>query len=373
MSQLPINIMVLGKSGTGKSSLCNYLFERPGYFNTGAGKPVTSWEENFQAFSFDYNGHLLNVFDSVGLEPDNYLEWLARFKQFVHDRQQKAEEPEEWVHGAFYVVNANSARIEPVDQELIKLLSRDLRIPLQVILTNADVAGDKVAALQAEIGRLFPGVPATPACSVGIRKRGGQSTEPFGRDDILRLYVQQSHHYLSTRLAVLACDQVLKTIDDMHSRTIDTIKAAELSVFKLFREELDDILSVDSLDEAFGDAFDNLRSFDGYLASFGFNGNWEFSNEFDEAMDHAIDGFESELTAELDKLESDFEFGSLWEKTKAVATAGMMLLTLERTLISFLDKGFERLEGNVQNLRAKYAELQEADHLALATTLSRLF
>ncbi len=361
MSQLPINIVVLGKSGTGKSSLCNYLFERPGYFKTGAGKPVTSWEENFQAFSFDYNGHLLNVFDSVGLEPDNYLEWLRRFEQFVDDRQQKAEEPEEWVHGAFYVVNANSARIEPVDRALIELLL-DLRIPLQVILTNADVAGDKVAALQAEIGRLFPGVPATPACSVGIRKRGGQSTQPFGRDDILRLYVQQSHQYLSTRLAVLACDQVLKTLDDMHSRTIGAIKAADLSVFKLFRQELDDILSVDSLDEAFGDAFDNLRSFDDYLASFGFNGNWEFSNEFDEAMDHAIEGFESELMAKLDKLESDFEFGTLWDKTKAMVTAGKMLLTLESTLIDYMNQGIERLEGNVRSLRAKYAEPKEASN-----------
>lgn len=151
MDQFAINIIVLGKSGVGKSSFCNYLFDQVGLFETGSGKPVTSWEKNFQSHTFEHQGHLLNVFDSVGLEADNYERWLQQFDRFMQQHRARPMEPETWIHGAFYVINASSARLEPVDVNLIKRLGLDARIPLQVILTNADVAGDKVEALEREI------------------------------------------------------------------------------------------------------------------------------------------------------------------------------------------------------------------------------
>ena len=42
------NILIIGKTGTGKSSFANYLFNVD-KFTTGSGEPVTSWAENFQA------------------------------------------------------------------------------------------------------------------------------------------------------------------------------------------------------------------------------------------------------------------------------------------------------------------------------------
>lgn len=64
------NVLIIGKTGTGKSSFANYLFDVD-KFTTGSGEPVTSWAENFQAYHFKKNGIKINVFDSVGLEPDN--------------------------------------------------------------------------------------------------------------------------------------------------------------------------------------------------------------------------------------------------------------------------------------------------------------
>ena len=48
-SNFKCNILIMGKSGSGKSSFCNYLFDAPELFATGKGKPITSWEENFQS------------------------------------------------------------------------------------------------------------------------------------------------------------------------------------------------------------------------------------------------------------------------------------------------------------------------------------
>jgi hypothetical protein len=68
-----INIVVLGKSGAGKSSFCNYFFDMPERFSTGRGKPVTTWEQNFQSHEFEKQGFALKMFDSVGLEAATIL------------------------------------------------------------------------------------------------------------------------------------------------------------------------------------------------------------------------------------------------------------------------------------------------------------
>ena len=39
MSNTGINILILGKTGVGKSSFCNYIFDQE-LFRTGTGKPV---------------------------------------------------------------------------------------------------------------------------------------------------------------------------------------------------------------------------------------------------------------------------------------------------------------------------------------------
>ena len=69
------NVLIIGKTGTGKSSFANYLFDVD-KFTIGSGEPVTSWAENFQAYHFEKKGIKINVYDSVGLEPDNQTKWM---------------------------------------------------------------------------------------------------------------------------------------------------------------------------------------------------------------------------------------------------------------------------------------------------------
>jgi hypothetical protein len=96
-----INIVVLGKSGAGKSSFCNYFFDMPERFSTGRGKPVTTWEQNFQSHEFEKQGFALKMFDSVGLEADNYSQWTSDFRRFLTERN-VPDEPGKWVHGFFF-------------------------------------------------------------------------------------------------------------------------------------------------------------------------------------------------------------------------------------------------------------------------------
>lgn len=352
MDQFAINIIVLGKSGVGKSSFCNYLFDQAGLFETGSGKPVTSWEKNFQSHTFEHQGHLLNVFDSVGLEADNYERWLKQFDSFMQQRRARPMEPETWIHGAFYVINASSARLEPVDVNLIKRLGQDARIPLQVILTNADVAGDKVEALQREIHHLCPGVSVTPLCSVSVRRRGGQSTQAFGRDEVLSLYLEQSHAFLSKRLAAMSCLNFKGVLHEMRNTVVAKIEQADLSIFRIADLDLDTEIELPDFDEVFSD----LKGFDDYLSSFGFVGDWETSDELENAVTRVFDDFQGEMESRFKEIEDGFESDSLLRKVGALYEAAKIILTLKSTMIEWLDEGFGRVHAALDQLFIKYAE-----------------
>jgi GTP-binding protein EngB required for normal cell division len=352
MDQFAINIIVLGKSGVGKSSFCNYLFDQAGLFETGSGKPVTSWEKNFQSHTFEHQGHLLNVFDSVGLEADNYERWLKQFDSFMQQRRARPMEPETWIHGAFYVINASSARLEPVDVNLIKRLGQDARIPLQVILTNADVAGDKVEVLQREIHHLCPGVSVTPLCSVSVRRRGGQSTQAFGRDEVLSLYLEQSHAFLSKRLAAMSCLNFKGVLREMRNTVVAKIEQADLSIFRIADLDLDTEIELPDFDEVFSD----LKGFDDYLSSFGFVGDWETSDELENAVTRVFDDFQGEMESRFKEIEDGFESDSLLRKVGALYEAAKIILTLKSTMIEWLDEGFGRVHTALDQLFIKYAE-----------------
>ncbi len=352
MDKFAINLIVLGKSGVGKSSFCNYLFDKKDMFEVGSGKPVTSWEKNFQSYTFEHRGHLLNVFDSVGLEADNYGRWIDQFDRFMQQRRKRPMEPETWIHGAFYVINASSARLEPVDLNLIKDIAQDAHIPLQVILTNADVAGEKVEALTQEIKKYCPGVTVTPVCSVSVRKRGGHSTQPFGRDEVLSLYLEQSRTFLSKRLAAMSCLNIKRILKEMRNTVVDKIESADLSLFKLADLDLDKEIELPDLEEVFSD----LKSFDDYLSSFGFDGGWETSYDLENTVTRAFEEFQSNIEARFKEIEDGVDSDNLMRKVGAIYEVAKIILTLKSTMIGWLDEGFKQVDVELDHLFVKYAE-----------------
>lgn len=70
------NILVIGKTGVGKSSFINYFLGQD-VAETGTGKPVT--KPGFYEFSFAMEGFPVILYDSWGLEADKYQEWTENF------------------------------------------------------------------------------------------------------------------------------------------------------------------------------------------------------------------------------------------------------------------------------------------------------
>lgn len=124
----PIRIMVVGKTGVGKSTLINNLF-REKLATTGIGKPVTQYVQRLSK-----EGVPMVLYDTRGLELDEDVREAiqAELKEML---TQNANYQGEKVHLVYYCVNAQTNRIEEAEISLIKELAR--YVPVILVLTQA--------------------------------------------------------------------------------------------------------------------------------------------------------------------------------------------------------------------------------------------
>lgn len=122
-----VNILVLGKSGVGKSTLINTLF-REKIAATGMGKPVTKHLQKISRKDVP-----INIYDSRGLELSPEVQEQVQDEVFSLIAEKKGTEEE--IHLAYYCIQATSNRIEDTEIKLIEEISK--KIPVIVVLTQA--------------------------------------------------------------------------------------------------------------------------------------------------------------------------------------------------------------------------------------------
>ncbi len=179
------NIMLLGRTGVGKSSFINYLIGKE-VSRVGTGMPVT---QGFDVYQYDnISGIPLQIFDSKGLEVMDY----ERIKKDIFDFVGKrcgSEDVHEWIHSIFYCVNAGGSRIEPEEIEFIKKLSGKISQTLHIILTHCkkDADGERKSKELADCisSQLNDrDIKVYFVNSVRTETRVAEF-EPFGREEIL--------------------------------------------------------------------------------------------------------------------------------------------------------------------------------------------
>lgn len=124
------NILVLGQTGVGKSSLLNTVFgaETAKVSNV---KPET---RGFHKFTSEESP--INIIDSEGYELANSDTFKDSLNEYVSE---KIANVEEQIHLAWYCINVTGARVLPFDLENIKFLSQEKKIPTSVVFTQCDL------------------------------------------------------------------------------------------------------------------------------------------------------------------------------------------------------------------------------------------
>ena len=143
-----VNILIAGRSGVGKSTLINAIFEGD-LAKVGQGKPVTQNTEEITA-----EGSPFTIFDTRGLEMAGYAETLKQLKEFVSELKRETDATKH-IHIAWLCIQEENRRVEDTEIQLHEMLAD--YVPLITVITKA--RSDN--GFEADVKKLLPRASTT--------------------------------------------------------------------------------------------------------------------------------------------------------------------------------------------------------------------
>lgn len=371
MKKTGINILIVGKTGVGKSSFCNYIFNEE-LFKFGVGKPVTGWDEHFSFNSIEYDDFILTVYDTVGIEPDNYNEWLVRLNKILNEKNFDGKSPEQWIHASIYLINAASARVEEVELDLIKALAD--KIITNVVLTNCDTASSQqILEIKKVITSAQPNMHVGEVCSVASKKRSGVISEKYGKDEVINCILGRLDIELRDKLIKYALDQYYKTINDAKLRLIKLIDDSSIGLINIITsaikkgEDFDasDVFNIDiesDLDVIKEQYEASINDLDYFLYSIGYKTDndaksiVDIAEEVHDKVTNDVEAVFLRIESRMSSVSDAFNGNSFWEKAKAVAYIGSIAIDIKGFIRSTVVEMFDSALTSIEKYKFIYTK-----------------
>jgi uncharacterized protein (DUF697 family)/predicted GTPase len=173
-----VNVLIIGRTGVGKSTLINGIFEGD-FATTGQGRPVTK-----ETREITKPGVPLSIFDTRGFELADFPATRAALKDLISARRGEPD-ANRHIHVAWLCISEDGRRVEQADTDFAEMLS-SLGIPFVIVVTKA-LRDD---GFKAEVQRLIP--QAANVINVWAKKAvldDGHVIEPINLKKLVNLTV----------------------------------------------------------------------------------------------------------------------------------------------------------------------------------------
>lgn len=192
-----INVIVMGKTGSGKSTLINSIFKEE-VAPTGVGKRITIENKLYSKKMMLSNDdgskkyYMFNMYDTVGLEIDNEIteKTLIDVRKYIDEN--KANVSEKDIYVVWFCINSRTHRFETYEYDLLNKLSIDYEIPFMFVFTQSITEGDN--ELVNEISKYVDNISSIKVLAKDY-KIGKNVIKAYGIKELISLTLNEYKNY----------------------------------------------------------------------------------------------------------------------------------------------------------------------------------
>ena len=196
------NILILGKTGVGKSTLINGIFEysKNEEAKTGDGRPIT---QEFGEYTSDKRKGL-RIIDSKGIEMGEYnINAVLNTAKFLIAERAKEGNPDKLIHCIWYCLKSSNLRFEDVEKETLTLLMNqyhDNSLPIIIVITqnyddkDTEIMTDVIKKEFQFLNREIIIMPVVAKEKITTRKNKQNVIEKDGIEELIQVSFQKSQN-----------------------------------------------------------------------------------------------------------------------------------------------------------------------------------
>ena len=213
------NLVVMGKTGAGKSTLINSLLGE-NVAEAGLGKAITQENQQYSKRIVAIDGLPIDisVYDTVGLEIDNAITRKTISKIEKHIEEVETQYTYDEVTCVWFCVNWKCNRFEKYELELIEQLSVEKCIPFVIVITQC--IDNDVGELELSIKELLPEMPVVRVLAEDYTNRAG-TFKAYGVQELLAVTLEEY-----PKLKIKTAESKLKVFYNMEEQRKANLREA---------------------------------------------------------------------------------------------------------------------------------------------------
>ncbi len=238
MNTYNTNVLILGKTGSGKSALVNYLYGQ-NIAVARVGRPVT--ERGLHRHQpFMWHDIQVSVFDSWGLESSFIDDWKEDLYAALRSCDQ-SQNIGDWFHTVIYCCDARKGQPDSCEQKKVLDELRGKGVRLIFALTRWGLCRENEReTARKNLRRLYPDAPAVPVEAVSQKLRNGKVTDTQGREELFQEMCLNLRDNLLYHLCARTREELELSLKIARKRTMEVFEAeaGTLGVFRVYSEEM---------------------------------------------------------------------------------------------------------------------------------------